>query len=255
MVNSASLPLGTLYAFLLVLTRASGAFVFVPMPGVSSAPQQVRVILSLVVTMALYPVWPTVTGIPNPGQLVGWMICEAALGIAIGLIVGFLAEAFVMFGQLTGLQAGYSFASTIDPTTQADSSIFIVLSQTIAGLLFFAMGLHREVLRALARSLELHAPGTLISMADANTVIRLGSTIFSTGLRLAFPVLALLIMVDIALALLGRINSHLQLLSLAFPIKMLAALAMMATMAAILPRVYQTYASRLFAAVPALIGQ
>ena len=47
---------------------------------------------------------------------------------------------------------------------------------------------------------------------------------FSVGLRLALPVVALLVMVDVALALLGRLNPQLQLLSLAFPVKMLTAL-------------------------------
>ena len=49
--------------------------------------------------------------------------------------------------------------------------------------------------------------------------IRLGATLFSVGMRLALPVVALLVMVDVALALLGRINAQLQLLTLAFPAK------------------------------------
>ena len=44
------------------------------------------------------------------------------------------------------------------------------------------------------------------------------------ALRLALPVVALLLMVDVALALLGRLNQQLQLLALAFPAKMLTAL-------------------------------
>ncbi len=55
------------------------------------------------------------------------------------------------------------------------------------------------------------------------------------GVRLALPVVALLVMVDIALALLGRLNAQLQLLSLAFPAKMLVALLMLGWMAAAVP--------------------
>jgi flagellar biosynthetic protein FliR len=254
MPSDPSIAVATLYGFLMALSRVSGALVFVPIPGITSAPQPARAALALTVTMALAPVWPAVPSIPGPWLLVGWMVSEAAIGMAVGLLVAFLAEAFGMFGQLTGLQAGYSFASTIDPTTQADSSIFIVLSQTVAGLLFFAAGLHREVIKILARSLQTYPPGTLLTFHGVQTLIRAASTIFSTGLRLAFPVIALLVMVDIALALLGRINSHLQLLSLAFPAKMLAALAMVAVMAATLGRVYESYAERLFALLPAVLG-
>jgi flagellar biosynthetic protein FliR len=253
MPSEFSLPLATLYSFALVLARVAGVLVFVPIPGLTSAPQAARAVLALSTTMALTAVWPAIPVLPGPFLLAGWMISEAGLGMAIGLLVGFLSEALGMFGQLVGLQAGYSFASTVDPTTNADSSIFVVLAQTVGGLLFFALGLHRQVLLVLARSLETVPPGALLSDAGVMSLLRLGGTMFSTGLRLAFPVIALLIMVDLALALLGRINAQLQLLSLAFPAKMLVALLMIAVMAGTMTRVYQSYASRLFAAAPAVL--
>jgi flagellar biosynthesis protein FliR len=254
MHSEASLPLTTLYAFLLVLARISGAIVFVPIPGIAAGPEPARIIMSLSFTMALFPLWPVVPVVPGLGLLAGWLISEAALGITVGLVVSFFAEAFGVFGQMVGLQAGYSFASTIDPTTQADSGILVVLAQTVSGLLFFTLGLHREVLRFFARSLESIPPGSYrITTATADTLIRLGSTIFSTGVRLAFPVVALMVMVDLALALLGRINAQMQLGPLTFPAKMLAGLAIIAAMAPIFPPICQAYAEHLFGALSALI--
>jgi len=255
MPSEASLPLAAVYAFLLVLARVSGALIFTPMPGLSASPEPARIFFSLSLTVALYPLWPAVKPLPGMGLLAVWLLAETALGITIGLVVGFLAEAFAMFGQISGLQAGYSFASTVDPNTQADSTVFVIMSQTIAGLLFFALGLHREVLRVLARSLETTPPGSFVlAPATAERIVRLGSTIFSTGLRLAMPVVALLLMVDLALALLGRINAQLQLLILAFPAKMMAALALLAATAAMFPRVYRECAMRLFEMLPGLLG-
>jgi flagellar biosynthetic protein FliR len=255
MPNEASLPLTTIYGFLLVLARISGAIVFVPIPGISASPEAVRAILALSITISLFPVWPVLAVVPGLGLLTGWMISEAALGITVGLVVSFLSEAFGVFGQMVGLQAGYSFASTIDPTTQADSGIFVVLSQSIAGFLFFTLGLHREVIRLLANSLTSTPPGSfVITIASANALIRIGATIFSTGIQLAFPVIALMVMVDIALALLGRINAQLQLGTLTFPAKMLAGLVLVAAMASIFPSICQTYASRLFGALPTLLA-
>jgi len=60
--------------------------------------------------------------------------------------------------------------------------------------------------------------------------------------------------VDLALALLGRINAQLQLGSLTFPAKMLAGLAIVSAMAGVFPTIFQTYAERLFGALPSLIG-
>jgi flagellar biosynthetic protein FliR len=71
-----------------------------------------------------------------------------------------------------------------------------------------------------------------------NQVIQAGSAIFSTGLRLVLPLLALLLIVDISLALLARLNSQLQLITLAFPIKMLVSLGLLAWLVLVFPKVF-----------------
>ena len=256
MPSEASLPLSTIYSFLLVLARISGAVIFVPIPGSSASPELVRAVFALSLTIALFPFWPAVAVQPGIMLFAGWILSEAALGITIGLVTSFLSEAIGIFGQVVALQAGYSFASTIDPNTQADSGVLVVLAQTVSGLLFFVLGLHREVLRIFCRSLETQPPGAFaLTAVTADSVIRLSSSIFTTGLKLALPMIALMVMVDIALALLGRINAQLQLLTLAFPAKMLAALALLSAMAGIIPRVYMGYAEHLFGALSGLVGR
>jgi flagellar biosynthetic protein FliR len=253
MVNEASLPLSTVFAFLMVLARVSGAFIFVPIPGMSGAPQPVRIVLALSLTIAMFPLWPVPTATPSVGLLLEWLIVEAAVGLSIGLVVGFLFEAFGLFGQMVGLHSGHSFASTVDPNTQADSGIFVVLGQSIAGLLFFATGLHRNVIHVFAKSLENQPPGMYtLSTGAGDVIIRLGSTIFSTGFKLALPLVALLVMVDLAIALLSLVNAQLQLTSMAFPAKILVTLAFLAAVSAMFPQVYTDYAGRLFSALPAV---
>ena len=170
----------------------------------------------------------------------GWLLAEAGLGIGVGVAVAYLAEIFQMGAQIISLQAGYSFATTIDPTSGADSSVLLSIAQTTAGLLFFAMGFDRQVLQAFAQSLRVHPPGQVaLSSSMLNQVVQTGSVMFSTGLRLVLPLLALLLIVDISLALLARLNSQLQLISLAFPIKMLVTLGLLAWLVLIFPQVLQ----------------
>jgi len=235
-----NLDVGTLYAFLLVLTRVTGIFVFVPLPGIKSGPDMARVVLSLAVTMAMYPRWPAIDAVTTgPGLLIGWMLSEAALGIAVGVTVALLSEMFQMGAQIISLQAGYSFATTIDPTSGADSGVLLTIAQTAAGLLFFATGLDRQILLAFAQSLAVHPPGHFaVTDSMVHQVIQAGSAIFSVGLRLVLPLLALLVIVDISLALLARLNSQLQLITLAFPIKMLVSLALLAWLILIFPKLF-----------------
>ena len=65
-----------------------------------------------------------------------------------------------MAAQMIGLQAGYSFASTVDPTTQADTTTLQLMAQLFAGSLFFAFGFDRQVIRILAKSFESIPSGT-----------------------------------------------------------------------------------------------
>jgi flagellar biosynthetic protein FliR len=184
-----------------------------------------------------------------------WILIEAALGIGIGLAVAFVAESFAVGAQVMGLQAGYAFASTIDPNTQADSSVLVIFSQLAAGLLFFATGLDRDVLHILSRSLETYPAGSFaLTRGTATQMLSMGSTMFSTGLRLAMPMVAVLVMVDISLALLGRVNAQLQLLHIAFPVKMLVGLAMLGWLALLFPVLYRASSGATFAVARKLIS-
>lgn len=235
------LSLGTLYGFLLVLARVSGLVALVPLPGWRNGPAAVRVVLAVALTLALLPAWPVVAVSSPPLFLVaGWALAEAGFGLALGLAVSFLMEGFQLAAQIFGLQAGYSYASMIDPNSEADSGILQVFTFLAAGLLLFTTGFDREVLRVLAASLETVPAGTFVlTLSSAEGVLRLGSAVFVTGMRLAMPVVALLLLIDVALALLGRLQTQLQLLSLAFPVKMLAALAMLAAVAPWCPALFR----------------
>src|SRR5579863_1315248 len=156
------LSTATLLGFLLTLVRMGGVFIFVPMPGITGVVHPARIILTLGITIALFPQWPQVTANPSVGLFTMWIIQEAAMGIGVGLLVAFAMEAFSVGAQILGLQAGYAFASTIDPNTQADSSVLGIFAQLTAGMLFFVTGLDREVIRVFARSLETSPAGTFV---------------------------------------------------------------------------------------------
>jgi flagellar biosynthesis protein FliR len=257
MPTDVSLSLSTVFGFLLVLARMSGAFVFVPLPGVKDGPLAAKAVLSVCITFSMFPLWPAVnSGEMGVGRLAGWMLAEAALGATIGLVVAFIAEAVLLSMQIAGLQAGYAYASVVDPNTQADSGVLLVLAQLMSGLLFFALGLDREVIKILARSLAAHPPGTFaLTRPMAEQILRLGADVFTIGLRLAMPVVALLALVDISLALLGRVNAQLQLLTLAFPVKMLVALVMLTWIAAMLPGIYRSHGEQMLTTAGNLVGR
>lgn len=245
------LPLATMIAFLLVLARVAGLIAFLPVPGFKSAPAVIRVVLAFGIAVALFPVWPHVPDeLPSFGTLTAWAFSEAGFGIVAGLAVGFLIEGFQLSAQVLGLQAGFGYASTIDPSSQADSGVLQVAMTLITGMLFFTTGVDRELIRVLGASFEKFPAGAWApSAASLDGVVRLGAGMFALGLRIAMPVIALLMLIDLALALLGRMQQQLQLLTLAFPVKMLATLAILAALAPVIARLFESSAARAIAAI------
>lgn len=251
------LPLSTMYAFLLVLARVSGLVAFLPIPAIRDAISPVRIVFSLCVTFALFPVWPSPPNeLAEISQLCVWIFLEAGFGLAAGVAVAMLTESFQLAMQLLGLQVGYGYAMTIDPTSQADSGILQVMVGLMTSLLFFTLGLDHQLLRILAASFQRFPAGSWApAAASLDGIIRLGSNMFSFGLRLAMPVIGLMLLIDVALALLGRMQQQLQLLSLAFPAKMLAALVMLMILAPGIARLYQSASSETMLALWHSVGR
>lgn len=236
-----------LYGFLLVLARVSGVFALAPLPGFQSAPKWARIALSVLITLVLFPLWPKVDRARGdvPGMLLS-VLPEIGVGVTIGLGVAFILELFVVSAQILSLNAGFSFAQTIDPTTQAESGVLLVFAQLAAGLVFLALGFDREVIRTLAHSLEMHPAGAWIAPPSAEALLRLGGEMLALAVRLALPGIALLVLADVALGLLGRLNAQLQLLTLAFPLKMTGALVLLGWLAMLLPKLMSAYGSTVF---------
>jgi len=226
------------------------------LPGLQAGPSAAKITLAMILTFGMYSRWPVLNPIPESMmQIAGWMVAEAAVGLATGLAVAFLIEAVTFAAQAISTQAGFAYASTIDPNTEADSTVLILLAQLTSGLLFFAMGFDRVVLMVLSRSLETHPPGVFIaSRASVEALVMLGSSIFSTGLHLALPLMTLLFLIDLSIGLLGHLNSQLQLIALAFPAKMFAALAALSLLVLLIPKLYQQLGAASFSALGRLLG-
>jgi flagellar biosynthetic protein FliR len=251
-----AIPASLLYGFLLVLARISGVFVFLPLPGLEAGPSAAKIVLSMILTFGMYSRWPTLNPVPTSMlQIAGWMLAEAGIGVATGLAVAFVIEAVTFAAQAISTQAGFSYASTIDPNTEADSTVLIMLAQMIGGLLFFTMGFDRLLLTILSRSLDTHPPGMFVaSRASVEALVMLGSNVFTTGLHLALPLMTLLFLIDLSIGLLGHLNAQLQLIALAFPVKMFAALASLSLLVLLIPKLYQQLGEASFSALGRLLG-
>jgi flagellar biosynthetic protein FliR len=230
----------TLFGFLFTLARVSCVFAFLPLAAFRGTADTPKIFLSLGFTLILWPEWKApVSSEATIGRLLVGIAGEAALGFAIGLTLAIVLEVFQVAAQVVSLQAGFGFASTIDPNSGADSTVLLSLAQITAGLLFFATGADRLLVRALADSLRLCPPESFAVQKNwAEALIRFSGSIFGIGLRLAAPVVALLLLTDAALAVLGRVQTQIQLVSLTIPVKLAVSMLLLSATLAFQPRVF-----------------
>lgn len=234
---------GTLLGFLFTLARVSGVFALLPLAALRAAPEAAKIVLSLAFTVILWPEWksPATVGEFAIGRIVVGLAGEMALGLAIGLIVAIVLELFQVAAQIISLQAGLGYASTIDPTSGADSTVLITLAQLMAGLLFFTTGADQMLVKVLADSIRLSPPESFtLSQGWAEPIIHFSSTIFSAGLRLAAPIIALLLLADVSLAVLGRMQQQLHLVSLTMPVKLAATMLLLAATMSFQPGFFES---------------
>jgi len=232
----------TLFGFLFTLARISGVLAFVSLAAFRAAPEPARIILSLAMTVMLRNSWHApVTTQASIGAIMAGLVSEAALGLAIGIALEIVFEVFQMAAQAVSLQAGLGYASTIDPNSGADSTVLMTMAQLTAALIFFTSGADRLLVKALAESLRLAPPESFtLQKSWAEGLIRFAASIFTAGLRLAAPLIALLLLADAALAVLGRIQQQLHLISLTIPLKLVATMLILAATAALQPGFFES---------------
>jgi len=247
-INSLLSPSG-IEQFLLAFARIGSMFLPLGLPNATQSPVVARVVLSALLTLALWPVWSASAPVREPGWA---FFSEISFGILTGLVVNVMLEALAFALQMVGLQSGYQYASTIDPTSQADSPVLPVLGQLLGFALFFALRGDHLVVRMLARSFLLWPPGAIPQgRINVEVIIRAGASILEYGLRFALPLLALLLLVDLAMGVVTRAHAQLQLITIAFPLKMMLALF---TLGALLPVWTNLFGTRLSAVEAALLS-
>ena len=124
MANLLNYDASQMLAFFLVLVRVSGIVATAPIFGSSVIPPQVKIVLSLMLALILYPFIPTIVVFPSrPDHYIFLIASELLIGVVLGLIGRFLFAAVVFAGTVIGFQMGLSMANVLDPQSHEQISL------------------------------------------------------------------------------------------------------------------------------------
>ena len=205
--------------WVLVLTRITGLLAAFPLLGSERMPLQLRAAMGALLATVILPVIPVPPVVPSGlPELAGLMAAELAIGLLLGTVVAWVLETVAFAGTLMDTQMGFSFVQFLDPATSQSTSVSGSLMMQIAALLVFLTGLHHQMILALVDSYRIAPMGQGVPL-QAMGLINLLGQLFVKGFQLAFPVLAVLFLVDLILGISGKFMPQLQLLQLSFPLK------------------------------------
>jgi flagellar biosynthetic protein FliR len=125
----------------------------------------------------------------------------------------------------------------LDPTSSIQTPLMGDLFQLMGTLVVIAAGLDRILLASMARSFRVAPLGCFaLAPVTALGIVRAAGGIFLAAVELAAPVLAATLLVEAAVALLGKLSPQLPVMSLTVPLKTLTGFALLTGSLALWPR-------------------
>ena len=223
MANLLSYDASQLLAFILVLVRVSGIISTAPVFGSSNIPPQIKVVLSLMLALILYPFIPLITVYPDrPDHYIMLIASEMLIGLVLGIIARFLFGAVEFAGTVIGFQMGLGMAMVFDPQSQEQISIVGKFENITATLIFLAMDGHLIVLQALVRSYSVLPPGgASISRPLVENLTELSASVFVIGLQIGAPLIVALFLANAIVGLLARSVPQIQVFVVGFPLTLM----------------------------------
>jgi flagellar biosynthesis protein FliR len=226
----------TLAAVLLATARATGFVLLAPPFATRTVPAPVKGALALALAVAL--VDRVAPGLPEPTTafLVVTSVTEVAIGAALGFVVQLFFTAVQFAGELIDVTGGFSLAPAYDPLAMTTNSVVGKLHYLLATTLLFTSGGHLLVVRGFATSYEgLPVSGGFPVEGVAPVVLTAFSMMFLAALQIAGPMVAVLLLADVALALLSRAAPALNIFAFGFPVKIMLTLALLGLTFPLLP--------------------
>ena len=229
-------PATTLAALLLGTARAAGFVMLSPPFASRGIPAPVKGALALALSVALLSRIAPELPEPTAGFLIVGAVSEVAIGAALGFVVQLLFAAVQYAGDVIDITGGFTMQPSYDPLSMTTSGAIGRLHHLLATTLLFTSGGHLLIVRGFATSYEgLPVGGGVPTDQLAQVMLTAFTMMFLAALQIAGPMVAVLLLADVALALLSRAAPALNIFAFGFPVKILLTLTMLGLTFPLLP--------------------
>lgn len=200
--------------------RVLALFSSMPVFGTKDVPVRVRIALSGFIAFAsqpsLAPIDPVALDSPAALMLIAQQLL---IGIALGFAVRIVFTAIEFAGELIGLQMGLNYGGFFDPVSASSSTAPSQFFGNTVTWLFVVINGHLLVIAAMMQSFTAFPVGPEpFAFLKATRPELWGAEIFSIGLWLALPLIAMLLFVNLVMGAISRVAQQMNIFSVGFPI-------------------------------------
>ena len=199
--------------------RISGMVIVAPL-GWTQAPNRVKAGLVLLLTFAAHGNLGEIAVAQAPIESLAFTAAnELLLGAAIGLVPRLIIAAVEVAGEQIAPMMGLGVAQIFDPSAHGSQNVITSMLRNLAVLLGCLIGLHRVVIGAVIGSFQVVPAGSIQNISNlTEMVLVLTSEALSTGVKLAIPLIAVLLVTQVALAFVSRAAPAIQIFSIGFAV-------------------------------------
>lgn len=222
LMNEMAIPIAHVLTYFLGLTRILAMIVHIPMIAGRLVPNLVKVGVGILLAITILP--PAT--LEHVEMMNTFLELTIAIGreILIGSLVGFGATltfgAVQITGEIIGLGSGFSAAHILNPIFGTSDTITNQFFGMVSGLLFLVINGHLLFLMAVRQTFDILPLNQPLPSLSLDRLIALAGDLITTGVHLALPVLAALLLTDITLGLLARLAPQIQVFFLGLPLKL-----------------------------------
>jgi flagellar biosynthetic protein FliR len=222
---------------LIPLVRILGFVAIAPFFGNQAISMPIKVAMGILLAIMIAPAAPAMPTVDLLSLRAILIIAEQMIiGLAIGLMMLIIFSAIEMAGQISGMTMGFGFATNYDPQSAGSTIVISQLMGILALLVFLSMNGHLIMIAGLLESFYAFPVTAEPRMIDGMTIAIWGAKLFSIALQLSLPIVATLLITNLALGILTKSSPQLNIFGIGFPITLcvgfLVIMLMLPTMAA-----------------------
>lgn len=227
--------------FLWPFVRIAAFIATAPLLGHSSVPNQVKIGLAFLMTLVIGATMPPMPEAPIMSWSgVGILAEQVLIGTAMGLAMQVIFSVVQAAGEFIGFQMGLAFATFFAPDTGANTMVLSRLFHMLALLMFLALNGHLIMIEILAGTFVILPVGVGgLHAGGFELLVRFAGTIFVSGLLLALPLVAALLVINLSMGILNRAAPQFTVFSVGFPMSLTAGIFLLTVLMNDLGRFFQ----------------